>query len=55
MKGELSQNLNDYVWKILRGKLLSSLENKCKGFNSSNQSSDEQNLKKIKLPDTKRN
>lgn len=45
MKGELSLNLNDYVWKILRRKLLSSLENKCKGFNSSNQSLDEKILK----------
>lgn len=44
MKGELSLN-NDYVWKTLRGKLLSSLENKCKEFNSSNQNLDEQNLK----------
>lgn len=55
MKDELSLNLNDYIWKILRGKLLSSLENKGKGFNSSKQSLDEQNLKKMKFPDSKRN
>lgn len=55
MKGELLLNLNHDVWKILRGKLLYSLEHKCKGFNSSNQSLDEQNLKKIKFPDSKRN
>lgn len=55
MKGELSLNLNDYVWKILRGKLLSIPENKGKGLNSSKQSLDEQNLKKMKFPDSKRN
>lgn len=55
MKGELSLNLNDYVWKILRGKLLSIPENKGKGLNSSKQSLDEQNLKKMKFPGSKRN
>lgn len=52
MKGELSLNSYDYTWKTLRGKLLSSLANKGIRFNSCKQSLDEQNLKKMKFPDS---
>jgi len=55
MKGELALNLYDYVWETLRGKLLSSLADKGIRLNSCKQTSDEQNLKKMKFPASKRN